>query len=124
MENKKEEKSIETLNVNEEVKDLPKSKFRSILDINKQQEEMLNNYNKLHQKEDYVKIPDLSNDVRILEKKLAAKKNSVPFKIVILIIILINILWILGIKFLLMPKYEECVKQNNEFKENYEEFKN
>lgn len=122
MSEKNEENTIETLNINEEIKDLPKSKFRSILEINKQQEEMLNAYNKEHNNSD-IKIPDLSNDVRILEKKLAAKKNSVSIKIVVLIIIIINVLWILGLKFLILPKYEDCVKQNNEIKENYEELK-
>lgn len=27
------------------------------------------------------------------------------------------------LKFLISPKYEECVKQNNEIKENYEKLK-
>ena len=63
-----EDKKIETLDMNESIKDLPTSKFKSILDVEKQQEEMLNDYERQHVKKEDVKIPDLSNDVRILEQ--------------------------------------------------------
>ena len=79
-----EDKKIETLDMNEPIKDLPTSKFKSILDVEKQQEEMLNAYERQHVKEEDVKIPDLSNDVRILEQKLKAKQHSVSIYLVVI----------------------------------------
>ena len=118
-----EDKKIETLDMNEPIKDLPTSKFKSILDVEKQQEEMLNAYERQHVKEEDVKIPDLSNDVRILEQKLKAKQHSVPIYLVVILVIGINLAWFLGVKFLIVPKYEEYVKQNEEIKADYEELK-
>ena len=118
-----EDKKIETLDMNEPIKDLPTSKFKSILDVEKQQEEMLNAYERQHVKEEDVKIPDLSNDVRILEQKLKAKQHSVPIYLVVILVIVINLAWFLGVKFLIVPKYEEYVKQNEEIKADYEELK-
>ena len=118
-----EDKKIETLDMNESIKDLPTSKFKSILDVEKQQEEMLNAYERQHVKEEDVKIPDLSNDVRILEQKLKAKQHSVPIYLVVILVIGINLAWFLGVKFLIVPKYEEYVKQNEEIKADYEELK-
>ncbi len=118
-----ENKKIETLDMNESIKDLPTSKFKSILDVEKQQEEMLNDYERQHVKKEDVKIPDLSNDVRILEQKLKAKQHSVPIYLVVILVIVINLAWFLGVKFLIVPKYEEYVKQNEEIKADYEELK-
>ena len=118
-----EDKKIETLDMNESIKDLPTSKFKSILDVEKQQEEMLNDYERQHVKKEDVKIPDLSNDVRILEQKLKAKQHSVPIYLVVILVIVINLAWFLGVKFLIVPKYEEYVKQNEEIKADYEELK-
>ncbi len=118
-----EDKKIETLDMNESIKDLPTSKFKSILDVEKQQEEMLNAYERQHVKKEDVKIPDLSNDVRILEQKLKAKQHSVPISIVVILVIVINIAWFLGVRFLLVPKYEEYVKENEKIKADYEELK-
>ena len=118
-----EDKKIETLDMNEPIKDLPTSKFKSILDVEKQQEEMLNDYERQHVKKEDVKIPDLSNDVRILEQKLKAKQHSVPIYLVVILVIGINLAWFLGVKFLIVPKYEEYVKQNEEIKADYEELK-
>ena len=112
-----EDKKIETLDMNESIKDLPTSKFKSILDVEKQQEEMLNDYERQHVKKEDVKIPDLSNDVRILEQKLKAKQHSVPIYLVVILVIVINLAWFLGVKFLIVPKYEEYVKQNEEINE-------
>ena len=118
-----EDKKIETLDMNESIKDLPTSKFKSILDVEKQQEEMLNDCERQHVKKEDVKIPDLSNDVRILEQKLKAKQHSVPIYLVVILVIVINLAWFLGVKFLIVPKYEEYVKQNEEIKADYEELK-
>ena len=118
-----EDKKIETLDMNESIKNLPTSKFKSILDVEKQQEEMLNDYERQHVKKEDVKIPDLSNDVRILEQKLKAKQHSVPIYLVVILVIGINLAWFLGVKFLIVPKYEEYVKQNEEIKADYEELK-
>ena len=118
-----EDKKIETLDMNESIKDLPTSKFKSILDVEKQQEEMLNDYERQHVKKEDVKIPDLSNDVRILEQKLKAKQHSVPIYLVVILVIVINLAWFLSVKFLIVPKYEEYVKQNEEIKADYEELK-
>ena len=76
---KEQDSSIETLNMNDSVKDLPTSKFKSILDVEKQQEELLKNYEAQKSKEVEVKIPDLSNDVRILEKNCKQKNTVFPF---------------------------------------------
>ena len=118
-----EDKKIETLDMNEPIKDLPTSKFKSILDVEKQQEEMLNDYERQHVKKEDVKIPDLSNDVRILEQKLKAKQHSVSIYLVVILVIVINLAWFLSVKFLIVPKYEEYVKQNEEIKADYEELK-
>ena len=118
-----EDKKIETLDMNESIKNLPTSKFKSILDVEKQQEEMLNDYERQHVKKEDVKIPDLSNDVRILEQKLKAKQHSVPIYLVVILVIVINLAWFLGVKFLIVLKYEEYVKQNEEIKSDYEELK-
>ena len=118
-----EDKKIETLDMNESIKDLPTSKFKSILDVEKQQEEMLNDYERQHVKKEDVKIPDLSNDVRILEQKLKAKQHSVSIYLVVILVIVINLAWFLSVKFLIVPKYEEYVKQNEEIKADYEELK-
>ena len=118
-----EDKKIETLDMNESIKDLPTSKFKSILDVEKQQEEMLHDYERQHVKKEDVNIPELSNDVRILEQKLKAKQHSVPIYLVVILVIVINLAWFLGVKFLIVPKYEEYVKQNEEIKADYEELK-
>ena len=118
-----EDKKIETLDMNESIKNLPTSKFKSILDVEKQQEEMLNDYERQHVKKEDVKIPDLSNDVRILEQKLKAKQHSVSIYLVVILVIVINLAWFLGVKFLIVLKYEEYVKQNEEIKSDYEELK-
>ena len=120
---KEQDSSIETLNMNDSVKDLPTSKFKSILDVEKQQEELLKNYEPQKSKEVEVKIPDLTNDVRILEKKLQAKKHSVSISIVIVLILVVNILWIVGVHFLITPKYEKCVTQNEEISRENQELK-
>ena len=120
---KDQNSSIETLNMNESVKDIPTSKFKSILDVEKQQEELLKNYEAQKSKEVEVKIPDLSNDVRILEKKLQAKKHSISVSVVILLILAVNILWILGVHFFINPKYERCVVQNEELQKENQELK-
>ena len=64
--------------------DIASSKFKSILDIEKKQEELLNSYEREHVQDGDVKIPDLSNEVRTLEKQLRAKSMRFHWFIVFL----------------------------------------
>ena len=62
---------------------------------------------------------DYSSEVRALEKKLNQKKYSMPLLGVLVIVILVNVAWFLGVQLLIVPKYEEYVSQSEEIWENY-----
>lgn len=116
-----EQKKEEYVNKSE---DIPTAFFKPIVEVQAHQNEMLENYKK-QQEEKEVKsdIPDLSNEVRMLEKKLAKTKFSMPLIYVLLIVIVVNLCWFFAVKFLIVPKYEDYVKQNAEIKENYDTLK-
>lgn len=101
---------------NSNIKDIPTTFFRPIQEVHNQQTELLNQY---HGNENN-SVPDLSEEVRILEKKLKSKKNSMSFVSVLFLVILINLCWICSLHFLIIPKYDKYVKQSDEIKENYD----
>lgn len=118
-----DENPIETLNLdnnpeeNSQVQDIPHTFFQSISDIQDRQQKLVQNY------ESADNIPDLSSEVRSLEQKLAKKKYYMPLSLVLILVLLINLLWFLGVKFLIVPKYEEYVQESSEMKANYETLK-
>ena len=119
----KDSSKIETLDAQKNIQDIPTSTFRPISDVAHQQEALLENYEEQHRAKEGLQIPDLSDDVKRLEKKLEAKKYTISIPIVIGIVLIINLCWFLGVKFLIVPKYEEYVKQSDEIKANYDDLK-
>jgi len=118
------ENKIETLNENkgsnDNIKDIPTPFFKPISEFQKSQEQLMKNY---QEKEEISPTIDLNNEIRLLEQKLNQKKYNIPFATVICLILIINIAWYLGVKFLIIPKYENYVNQNEEIKQNYDSLK-
>ena len=46
---------------------------------------------------------------------------SIP--VVLLLIVVVNVCWFLGVRFLIVPKYEKYVEQSDEIKANYDDLK-
>ena len=42
---------------------------------------------------------------------------------VLIVVVIVNLVWFLGVKFIIVPKYEKYVKDNQEIKENYDNLK-
>lgn len=123
-ENEIKSDSIETLEVNhidEGPKDIPTTFFKPIEEIQNQQETLIQSYEK-DNLGDNAGI-DLNAELLKLEKKLNQKRFYLPFRYTIIIVVLINIIWFLGVKFLIVPKYEDYVKQSEEIKANYDSLK-
>lgn len=99
--------------------DIPTTFFRPIEEVQSQQEELIKNYEATKNKEMNEPAIDYSSEVRALEKKLNQKKYSMPLLGVLLIVILVNVAWVLGVQLLIVPKYEEYVNQSKEIWENY-----
>ena len=99
--------------------DIPTTFFRPIEEVQNQQEELIKNYEATKNKEMNEPAIDYSSEVRALEKKLNQKKYSMPLLGVLVIVILVNVAWFLGVQFLIVPKYEEYVSQSEEIWENY-----
>ena len=99
--------------------DIPTTFFRPIEEVQSQQEELIKNYEATKNKEMNEPAIDYSNEVRALEKKLNQKKYSMPLLGVLVIVILVNVAWFLGVQLLIVPKYEEYVSQSEEIWENY-----
>lgn len=99
--------------------DIPTTFFRPIKEVQNQQEELIKNYEATKNKEMNEPTIDYSSEVRTLEKKLNQKKYSMPLLGVLVIVVLVNVAWFLGVKFLIVPKYEEYVSQSEEIWENY-----
>ena len=113
--------TIETLDMTdrkkkENVQDIPKPFFRPIGEIQEEQNAFVTNYEQSHPASD-MNVPDLSNDVRILEQKLAKKKNAVSLKLVILIVLAINLIWFLAVQFFILPKCENCIQPSSDIHE-------
>ena len=102
------------------IKDIPRTFFRPIEEVQEKQEQIINNYEPPVQKE---RVPDLSDEVSRLEKKLNQKRLMMPFSLVLVIVILINIIWFLGVRFVIVPKYEEFTKVSDDLKKDYEDLK-
>lgn len=111
----------ENLNGTDEKKyqDIPTTFFRPIEEVQSQQEELIKNYEATKNKEMNEPEIDYSSEVRALEKKLNQKKYSMPLLGVLVIVILVNVAWLLGVQLLIVPKYEEYVSQSEEIWENY-----
>ena len=99
--------------------DIPTTFFRPIEEVQNQQEELIKNYEATKNKEMNEPAIDYSSEVRALEKKLNQKKYSMPLLGVLVIVILVNVAWFLGVQLLIVPKYEEYVNQSEEIWENY-----
>ena len=99
--------------------DIPTTFFRPIEEVQNQQEELIKNYEATKNKEMNEPAIDYSSEVRALEKKLNQKKYSMPLLGVLVIVILVNVVWFLGVQLLIVPKYEEYVSQSEEIWENY-----
>lgn len=99
--------------------DIPTTFFRPIEEVQSQQEELIKNYEATKNKEMNEPEIDYSSEVRALEKKLNQKKYSMPLLGVLVIVILVNVAWLLGVQLLIVPKYEEYVSQSEEIWENY-----
>lgn len=99
--------------------DIPTTFFRPIEEVQNQQEELIKNYEATKNKEMNEPEIDYSSEVRALEKKLNQKKYSMPLLGVLVIVILVNVVWFLGVQLLIVPKYEEYVSQSEEIWENY-----
>ena len=91
--------------------------------MQERQEEIINNYETSKAPVQEESVPDLSDEVRRLEKKLNEKKMMIPFSLVLVIVILINIIWFLGVRFVIVPKYEEYTKVSDDLKKDYEDLK-
>jgi len=116
--------SIETLETSKSmndnnIKDIPTTFFRPIQEVHDQQTELLNQY---HGNENN-SVPDLSSEVRKLEKKLESKKHSMSFISVLFLVLIINLCWLCSLHFLIIPKYDKYVKQSEEIKTNYDTLK-
>ena len=115
--------TIETLEEQPKMTDIPTTSFRPIEEIKEEQENILKSYEEQQHKKSDVTIPDLSGDVRKLEHELAKKKNMVSIPVVLLLIVVVNVCWFLGVRFLIVPKYEKYVEQSDEIKANYDDLK-
>lgn len=104
-------------------KDLPTAFFKPIEEVQKEQTELIENYNKKEEEVLEKNVPDLRDEVRALEKKLNAKKFYIAPMYVLVLVVCINILWFLGVQFLIVPKYENYIKESKEIKENYDYLK-
>ena len=105
------------------IQDIPQTFFKPIEQVQNQQQELIQNYNESQGNVARASVPDLSEEVEDLERRLAKKKFMMPISLVVLIVIIINVMWFLGVEFLIKPKYEEYVKVSDEIKENYDELK-
>lgn len=102
--------------------DIPTSFFKPIKEVKEQQEELIANYNK----ENNIN-PDntalLEREIESLKKALKRKQQGMSYLGVLIVVVVVNLVWFLGVKFIIVPKYEKYVKDNQEIKENYDNLK-
>lgn len=102
--------------------DIPTSFFKPIKEVKEQQEELIANYNK----ENNIN-PDntalLEREIESLKKALKRKQQGMSYLGVLIVVVIVNLVWFLGVKFIIVPKYEKYVKDNQEIKENYDNLK-
>lgn len=121
--NEENKNKIGTIENASDIKDIPTAFFKPITEVQTQQTEMLETYHKEKGDIAETNVPDLTEEVRKLEKKLKAKRFSMPISIVLLIVVMINICWFAGVKFLIVPKYENYINEHETIKKDYEYLK-
>lgn len=101
--------------------DIPKTFFKPIEEVKEQQSELLKNYEQANNNNN--QTIELEKEVRALEYKLRHQRKSLSYLQVFIIVIIINVLWIIGVSVIIVPKYEKYVKESNEIKQNYDDLK-
>ena len=102
--------------------DIPTSFFKPIKEVKEQQEELIANYNK----ENNINTDNtalLEREIDSLKKALKRKQQGMSYLGVLIVVVVVNLVWFLGVKFIIVPKYEKYVKDNQEIKENYDNLK-
>ena len=102
--------------------DIPTSFFKPIKEVKEQQEELIANYNK----ENNINTDNtalLEREIESLKKALKRKRQGMSYLGVLIVVVVVNLVWFLGVKFIIVPKYEKYVKDNQEIKENYDNLK-
>ena len=102
--------------------DIPTSFFKPIKEVKEQQEELIANYNK----ENNINTDNtalLEREIESLKKALKRKQQGMSYLGVLIVVVVVNLVWFLGVKFVIVPKYEKYVKDNQEIKENYDNLK-
>ncbi len=102
--------------------DIPTSFFKPIKEVKEQQEELIANYNK----ENNINTDNtalLEREIESLKKALKRKQQGMSYLGVLIVVVIVNLVWFLGVKFIIVPKYEKYVKDNQEIKENYDNLK-
>ena len=102
--------------------DIPTSFFKPIKEVKEQQEELIANYNK----ENNINTDNtalLERKIESLKKALKRKQQGMSYLGVLIVVVVVNLVWFLGVKFIIVPKYEKYVKDNQEIKENYDNLK-
>ena len=102
--------------------DIPTSFFKPIKEVKEQQEELIANYNK----ENNINTDNtalLEREIESLKKALKRKQQGMSYLGVLIVVVVVNLVWFLGVKFIIVPKYEKYVKDNQEIKENYDNLK-
>ncbi len=102
--------------------DIPTPFFKPIKEVKEQQEELITNYNK----ENNINTDNmalLEREIESLKKTLKRKQQGMSYLGVLIVVVVVNLVWFLGVKFIIVPKYEKYVKDNQEIKENYDNLK-
>lgn len=121
--NEENKNKIGTIEDASNIKDIPTAFFKPITEVQTQQTEMLENYHKEKGDIAETNIPDLTEEVRKLERKLKSKKFSMPIYIFLIIVVMINVCWFVGVKFLIVPKYENYINEHKIIKNDYDYLK-
>lgn len=69
------------------------------------------------------RIYELQKENEELKKKLKDRQVAMALPAVFLIILIINVGWLLGVKLIIYPKFEESVKLNETMKNEYTNLK-
>ncbi len=74
-------------------------------------------------KEENERIYGLQKEVAILNEKLKKSRISISLPFFFLFFVIINAAWFLGVRFYIVPKYEEQVKISEQIKKEYDTLK-
>lgn len=66
---------------------------------------------------------ELQKENNELKKKLKDRSMAISIPAVLILIILINLGWFLGVKLIIYPKFEESLELNESMKEEYQSLK-